>query len=253
MVNLLNDQADPQLLLGRRILVTGAGDGIGKEAALTYARHGAHLFLLGRTRNKLETLAQQIQQETGMTPNVLVFDLASSDPAAYQQLAQTPSLLLAPLDGLLLNAGILGSLGPIAELDPQEWQQVLQINVTSALLLIQALLPSLRLSSSARILFTSSGVGRRGRAHWGAYAVSKFATEGLMQVLAAELADTSIRVNAINPGATRTRMRAQACPDEDPTQRPTPAELMPLYLDLMGPAGDAIHGQSLDAQAVAKR
>ena len=93
----------------------------------------------------------------------------------------------------------------------------------------------------------------RNDANWGAYAVSKFATEGLMQVLAAELADTSIRVNAINPGATRTRMRAQACPDEDPTQRPTPTELMPLYLDLMGPAGDAIHGQSLDAQAVAKR
>ena len=132
MVNLLNDQADPQLLLGRRILVTGAGDGIGKEAALTYARHGAHLFLLGRTRNKLETLAQQIQQETGMTPNILVFDLASSDPAAYQQLAQTPSLLLAPLDGLLLNAGLLGSLGPVAELDPQEWQQVLQINLGAA-------------------------------------------------------------------------------------------------------------------------
>ena len=253
MVNRLNDQADPQLLLGKRILVTGAGDGIGKEAALTYARHGAHLVLLGRTRSKLEALAQQIQQETGEMPSLLVFDLATSDSVAYQRLAQTHPLAQSPLDGLLLNAGILGSLGPIAELDPQEWHQVLQINVTSALLLIQALLPSLRLSPSARILFTSSGVGRRGRAHWGAYAVSKFAIEGLMQVLAAELADTPIRVNAINPGATRTRMRAQACPDEDPRQRPAPAELMPLYLDLMGPAGAAIHGQSLDAQAATRR
>ncbi len=248
MANLLNYQAEPELLRTKTILVTGAGDGIGKEAALTYARYGAHLLLLGRTRSKLATVADQIRQETGDEPLVVEFDLATKSPEDYLALVGQLTAECGQLDGLLLNAGLLGSLGPIEQIDPREWQHVLQVNVTSALLLTQALLPLLRLSPAASILFTSSGVGRRGRAHWGAYAVSKFATEGLMQVLAAELVDSTIRVNAINPGATRTQMRAQARPDEDPRRLRTPADLMPLYLYLMGPEGRGIHGQSLDAQ-----
>ena len=248
MANLLNYQAEPGLLRNKTILVTGAGDGIGKEVALTYARYGAHLLLLGRTRSKLATVADQIRRETGDEPLLVEFDLATKTPENYHALAHQLTAKRSQLDGLLLNAGLLGSVGPIEQIDPREWQQVLQVNVTSALLLTQALLPLLRLSPAASILFTSSGVGRRGRAHWGAYAVSKFATEGFMQVLAAELADSTIRVNAINPGATRTQMRARARPDEDPLRLRTPADLMPLYLYLMGPEGREIHGQSLDAQ-----
>lgn len=245
---MLNYQADPELLRNKVILVTGASDGIGKEAAWTYARHGAQLILLGRNQNKLERLAFMIQQETGASPVVYALDFLTAEAQEYHQLAGQLSSTVHRLDGLLLNAGILGTLGPIEQADPQEWQQVQQVNVTSALLLIQALLPLLRRSPAAAILFTSSGVGRRGRANWGAYAVSKFATEGLMQVLADELATTAIRVNAINPGATRTAMRARARPAEDPGCLRTPADLMPLYLYLMGADGRSLHGQSVDAQ-----
>jgi NAD(P)-dependent dehydrogenase (short-subunit alcohol dehydrogenase family) len=245
---MLNYQADPELLRNKVILVTGASDGIGKEAAWTYARHGAQLILLGRNQNKLDRLAFMIHQETGASPVIYALDFLTAEAQEYQQLADHLSKIFQQLDGLLLNAGILGTPGPIEQADPQEWQQVQQVNVTSSLLLIQALLPLLRRSPAAAILFTSSGVGRRGRANWGAYAVSKFATEGLMQVLADELATTAIRVNAINPGATRTAMRARARPDEDPGCLPTPAALMPLYLYLMGNDGRSVHGQSVDAQ-----
>lgn len=245
---MLNYQADPQLLRDKVILVTGASAGIGKEAALTYARHGAHLVLLGRSPERLDELASRIQIEGGITPIRYPLDLLTARAEDYRQLADDLAAQVQQLDGLLLNAGILGTLSPIEQADLQEWQQVQHVNVTSSLLLIQALLPLLRRSLAAAILFTSSGVGRRGRAHWGAYAVSKFATEGLMQVLADELASTHIRVNAINPGATRTAMRATARPEEDPASLRTPADLMPLYLYLMGKDGQSIHGQSVDAQ-----
>ena len=245
---MLNYQADPELLRNKVILVTGASDGIGKEAAWTYARHGAQLVLLGRSQNKLDRLASMIEHETGLLPVAYALDFLTAGPQEYHQLAEQLTSTFHRLDGLLLNAGILGTLGPLEQADPQEWQQVQQVNVTAALLLIQALLPLLRRSPAAAILFTSSGVGRRGRANWGAYAVSKFATEGLMQVLADELATTHIRVNAINPGATRTAMRAKARPDEDPGCLPTPATLMPVYLYLMSNDGRSVHGQSVDAQ-----
>lgn len=116
-------------------------------------------------------------------------------------------------------------------------------------MLTQALMPLLKRAEDASIIFTSSGVGRKGRAHWGAYAVSKFATEGMAQVLADELENISrIRTNCINPGATRTGMRAWAYPAENPTRNPTPEEIMPLYLYLMGPDSKGVNGQSLDAQ-----
>jgi len=245
---MLNYQADPELLRNKVILVTGASDGIGKAAAWTYARHGAQLVLLGRNQDKLDQLASMLQRDTGVSPVVYALDLLTAGAQEYHQLADYLSEIFPRLDGLLLNAGILGTLGPIEQADPQEWQQVQQVNVTSSLLLIQALLPLLRRSLAAAILFTSSGVGRHGRANWGAYAVSKFATEGLMQVLADELATTAIRVNAINPGATRTAMRARARPEEDPGCLPTPADLMPVYLYLMGNDGRSVHGQSVDAQ-----
>lgn len=245
---MLNYQADPELLRNKVILVTGASDGIGKEAAWTYARHGAQLVLLGRSQNKLDRLASMIEHETGLLPVAYALDFLTAGPQEYHQLAEQLTSTFHRLDGLLLNAGMLGTLGPLEQADPQEWQQVQQVNVTAALLLIQALLPLLRRSPAAAILFTSSGVGRRGRTNWGAYAVSKFATEGLMQVLADELATTHIRVNAINPGATRTAMRAKARPDEDPGCLPAPATLMPVYLYLMSNDGRSVHGQSVDAQ-----
>jgi NAD(P)-dependent dehydrogenase (short-subunit alcohol dehydrogenase family) len=138
---------------------------------------------------------------------------------------------------------------PIEQYDVGTWHQVMHVNLTAPFVLTQVLMPLLRESPDASVLFTSSGVGRRGKAYWGAYAVSKFGVEGLAQVLADETrGSTRIRVNCINPGATRTRMRRKAYPGEDPGQRPEPAAIMPTYLYLMGPDGAAVTGQSLDCQ-----
>lgn len=244
---MLDYQAPPTLLAGKCILITGATAGIGRTAALTFAAHGAQLVLLGRDPLKLRQLCEEIDASGALLPRYGVLDLATASQATTR--ACIAALALTQLDGLLLNAGVLGTLGPLAELDEQEWQRVLQVNVSANLWLIQACLPLLQQAPQASLLLTSSGVGKRGRAGWGSYAISKFATEGMMQVLADELAGTGVRVNAINPGATRTAMRAAAKPDEDPLTLRTPAELMPLYLYLMGQHSLGLTGQSWDAQS----
>jgi NAD(P)-dependent dehydrogenase (short-subunit alcohol dehydrogenase family) len=154
------------------------------------------------------------------------------------------------LDGLLHNAGILGTLSPIEHHDVPTWCRVMHINVTAAFALTQVLLPALKQSQDASILFTSSSVGRHGRAYWGAYAVSKFATEGFMQVLASEVEHiTSIRVNSLNPGRARTMMRRQAYPAEDINTLPLPETLTGPYIALLGPASRGVTGKTFDAQA----
>ena len=199
-------QPKQDLLNDRIILVTGASDGIGREAAMTYARYGATVILLGRNEEKLPRL-----------------------------------------DGVLHNAGLLGDVCPMSEQNPQVWQDVMQVNVNATFMLTQALLPLLLKSDAGSLVFTSSSVGRQGRANWGAYAASKFATEGMMQVLADEY-QQRLRVNCINPGGTRTAMRANAFPTEDPQKLKTPADIMPLYLWLMGDDSRRKTGMTFDAQ-----
>ncbi len=152
------------------------------------------------------------------------------------------------LDGVLHNAGLLGDICPMEEQKPEVWQQVMQVNVNGTFMLTQALLPLLLRSESGSLVFTSSSVGRQGRANWGAYAVSKFATEGMMQVLADEYQSRHLRVNCINPGGTRTGMRASAFPTEDPLKLKTPADIMPVYLWLMGDDSRRKTGMTFDAQ-----
>jgi NAD(P)-dependent dehydrogenase (short-subunit alcohol dehydrogenase family) len=237
------------LLEGRIILVTGAGAGIGKEAALQFAAHGATLVLLGRTLEKLEAVYDAI--EAAGHPQAAIFeaDMLTATTADYQRLAQSILEEFGHLDGLLHNASILGQRTPIAQADAGQWQDVMQVNVNAQMMLTQAMLPLLEQAPSASIVFTSSGVGRQGRAYWGAYAVSKFATEGFMQTLADEMENTTnIRVNSLNPGATRTSMRAAAYPAEDPSSLPTAADIMPAYLYLMGNDSENIKGQALNAQ-----
>jgi len=165
-----------------------------------------------------------------------------------QELAQRISVHYPRLDGVLHNAGLLGEVRPMDEQDPDIWQQVMQVNVNGTFFLTQALLPLLLKSESGSLVFTSSSVGREGRANWGAYAVSKFATEGMMQVLAEEYQSRHLRVNCINPGGTRTKMRASAFPSEDPQKLKTPADIMPLYLWLMGDDSRRKTGMTFDAQ-----
>ena len=245
----LSYQCPEQAFAGRVILVTGAGDGIGRAVSLALARHGATVILLGRTQEKLEAVYDQIKANGGPEPAMAPVNLDVARPQDYEALADMFDKEFGRLDGILHNASILGDITPLEQYEYGTWDTVMQVNVNAAFYLTRALMPLLRESDDASILFTSSSVGRKGRAFWGAYAVSKFATEGMMQVLADELENVSrIRVNSINPGATRTRMRAMAYPAEDASTLTTPEQIVPAYLYLLGPASTGVTGQALDAQ-----
>jgi NAD(P)-dependent dehydrogenase (short-subunit alcohol dehydrogenase family) len=236
-------------LEGRIIAVTGASDGIGRAVARGCALHGATVVLIGRNQRKLESVQSAIEAERPRSTTVAVLDLERAVAGDYDRLAAAVLERFGRLDGLLHNAGTLGALSPIEHYDVPTWCRVLHVNLTAPFALTQVLLPALKKSTDAAVLFTSSGVGRRGKAYWGAYAVSKFGTEGLAQVLASELSDISaIRVNTINPGPVRTRMRAQAYPAENPAALRTPESLVGTYLALLGPASRGITGRSFDAQ-----
>lgn len=236
-------------LHGRVILVTGAGSGIGRSAAISFAAHGATVILLGRTVEKLEAVYDEIESAGSPTPAIYPLCLEGATEQDYQAMATNIEQEFGELHGLLHNAGLLGQRTTIANYQAQIWQQVMQVNLNAQFLLTKALLPIMKTADDAAIVFTSSGVGRKGRPFWGAYAVSKFATEGLAQVLAGELDEVSnIRVNCLNPGATRTPMRAIAYPAEDPGTLLTPEQIMPAYLYLLGPDSEGISGQSFDAQ-----
>jgi NAD(P)-dependent dehydrogenase (short-subunit alcohol dehydrogenase family) len=242
-------QAKPDSLKDRIILVTGAGDGIGRAAALNFARHGARVILLGKTLEKLEKVYDAIIALNAPEPVILPLDLEKANVEEYKMVANSIVEQFGQLDGLLHNAALLGPRSPIAYYAEQTWQQLMQVNVNAAFMLTKALLGALQEAPNASIVFTSSSVGRQGRAYWGAYAVSKFAVEGLSQVLADELRQTSkVRVNCIDPGATRTNMRKDAYPAENPETLSTPDDIMPTYLYLMGDDSLAITGQSLKAQ-----
>ncbi|OKP03273.1 YciK family oxidoreductase [Xenorhabdus eapokensis] len=241
-------QPHSHLLQQKIILITGAGDGIGREAALTYARHGAQVILLGRTTAKLEAVRQQIANNGGLPADIYTMDLLTVTAEECQTFANDLAQRYSHLDGVLHNAGLLGAVSPIVEQPVQLWHEVMQVNVNATFMLTQALLPLLLKSTSGSLVFTSSSVGREGRSGWGAYAVSKFATEGLMQVLAQEYRETSLRINCINPGGTRTNMRASAFPDENTAKLKTPADIMPVYLYLMGDDSRHDSGISFDAQ-----
>jgi NAD(P)-dependent dehydrogenase (short-subunit alcohol dehydrogenase family) len=231
------------------IAITGPTRGIGRAVALACARHGASVVLIGRNAKKLELVHGEIEAAGG-SATIAMLDLERGVSKDYDAVAAGVQERYGQLDGLLHNASTLGNLAPVEHYDVPTWCRVLHVNLTAAFALTQVLLPTLKRSQDASILFTSSGVGRRGRAYWGAYAASKFATEGLTQVLAAELEGISqIRVNALNPGATRTLMRRQAFPSENPEDLPTPEQIVGAYLALLGPASQGVTGKSFDAQA----
>jgi len=237
------------LLRDRIILVTGASDGIGRALALEAARVGARVILHGRNTKKLEAVHDEIAAlEGAVRPSIAVMDLAAADGASYTSLAESLDSEFGRLDGLVHNAGILGPLAPIEQYDAGEWQKVLHVNLTAAFALTQVLLPLLRQAEDPSVIFTSSGVGRVGKAHWGAYSVSKFGTEALSQILAAEHAHTALRANCVNPGPTRTSMRLAAYPAENRDKLLTPDEVLRPYLFLLGPDGRGTSGQSLDSQ-----
>ena len=241
-------QPSNDLLKDRVILVTGASDGIGKAVAIEYAKVGATVVLHGRDIPKLEAVYDEIIAAGYPQPAILPLNLLTASAEQFKSLAQTIQTELGRLDGILHNAGMISELAPIEFTPAETWQQIIQVNLNAVYLITNACMPLLRQSPSASIITVSSGVGRKGRAFWGPYAVSKFAIEGLTQVLADELEGSNIRVNSINPGATRTKMRAKAYPAEDKYQLKTPEQITPVYLYLMGDDSGTINGQSIDAQ-----
>jgi len=242
-------QPAADLLDGRIILVTGAGDGIGRAAALAFAGHGATVILLGRTIAKLETVYDEIEAAGGPQPAIFPLNFEGATLKDYHDMAETLDKEFGRLDGILHNAGLLGRITPFEQYNPELWDQVMQVNINGPIWMTQALLPLLKGSPDASVVFTSSSVGRRGRAYWGAYAVSKFATEGFVEVLADEVEHLgTLRVNSLNPGATRTAMRKAAYPGENEMALRTPEEIMPTYLWLMGPDSGSHNGEKFDAQ-----
>ena len=237
------------ILKGRIILITGSSDGIGKALALRAATVGAQVILHGRSVAKLEKIYDAIEAIEGAPrPSIAVLDLESANAQSYESLADSIADEFGRLDDLVHNASILGDRYSIEQYDAVTWQKVMHVNVTAAFALTQVMMPMLKNSEDPSVIFTSSGVGRKGKAFWGAYAVSKFATEGLSQVLADEHRHGGLRSNCINPGATRTNMRLAAYPAEDRDRLKRPEEILAPYIYLLGPDSKGVTGQSFDAQ-----
>lgn len=236
-------------LAGRVIAITGATGGIGRALSLAVVAQGAQLILLARNERKLRALHAELETQAPGASLMAPIDLEKALAGDYDRIADAVQQRYGRLDGLVHCAGLLGTLTPIEQYDVPMWCRVMHVNLTAAFALTQVLLPLLRASADASIVFTTSSVGRKGRAYWGAYAVAKFGVEGLVQVLADELSgNTTVRVNAINPGRARTAMRLQAYPSELPESLPLPETLLDPYLKLLGPRGAGITGQSLDCQ-----
>lgn len=230
----------------RICLVTGSSRGIGLAAARALAERGAAVILHGRDSLRLRAECEKLPDPA--RHRYVAADLAKVEEALY--LADEVIRRQGRLDVLIHCAGTLGPRVAIGEYPPDEWSRVLRVNLTAPFLLTRNLLPALRQGENPAVVFVSSGAGRHGKAGWGAYAVSKFGLEGLAQVLAAELGPEGIRVNVVDPGPTRTRMRAQACPEEDPLTLPTPDEITPVFVHLAAP-GSRLHAERIEARVFA--
>ncbi len=232
-------------LEGKVALVTGGSRGIGKAVAATYAREGAEVIIAAREVDSLEAAAAEIRKSGGRVVP-LQADVAHRE--AVQGLAEEITRRFGRLHILVNNASLLGPRVPLLEYPEEEWEQVIAVNLHGPFFIIKACLPFMIQAGEGSIINVSSGVGRVGKPRWGAYAASKFGLEGLTQVLAAELKAHHIRVNAVNPGGTRTTMRAAAYPEEEPFTLPTPEEITPVFLYLASDASRDVTGQSLDAR-----
>ncbi len=238
--------APPDLLAQRVLVITGAGAGIGRALALTCAEHGATVVLLDRNVRQLEQVYDQIEQNGGPQPAIYPLNLETATPEHYQELTATLQQNFGRLDALVHNAASLSKLSPLEHADIGVWFKTLQINLTAPFLLTRACLPLLRAGDDGRVLFLADSVGRRGKAYWGAYGVSKFALEGLMQILAEEVAaSTPLRVNSVDPGAVRTALRRTAYPAEDAELLPLPEQIVGGLLYLLGKESRQLHGQML--------
>ncbi len=236
-----------QDLLNKVILVTGASSGIGRAIAKASAKRGATVILAARNIAQLEVIYDTIVEKGLPVPSILPLDLSGLTQADCNRIVEHIHNKYHKLDVLIHCAGILGQRAPMQQQEIQQWEQVMNVNVSAPMMLTQTLIPCLERSDNPHIIFSSSSVGKTGRAYWGAYAASKFATEGMVQVWADELAAVSnIKINCVNPGATATPMRAQAYPAENPATIKPPEDVVDLYINIILNKGNPPHGQSID-------
>ena len=236
---------EEKILLGKVALVTGASRGIGRAIAAAYAREGARVFICGRNPTDVEDALSEIRAGGGAIDGVSGDISSASD---VRRIVRAAIERFGAIDVLVNNASILGPRLSIAEYPIAAWEEVIRINLTGQFLMTHEVLPIMLARRSGSIINVTSGVGRVGKANWGAYAVSKAGLEGLTQVLAEEVKGAGIRVNAVNPAATRTHMRARAYPAEDPAALPTADAVVPIFLYLAADRSKEITGQSLNAR-----
>ena len=232
-------------LEGKVILVTGANRGFGLAITMDLAKAGATVIMLGRDLGSLEYAYDAVVDAGYKEPILYPLDLEGATPENYQELQDNILDKFKKLDGLIHNAAILGTQMPIDQYDIKLWYSTLQINLSAPFMLTQFLIPALMKSDDARILFLSSTVGRKARAYWGAYSVSKFGIEGFAKTLSEELEKTQITVNTINPGKIRTEMRRTAYPAEDASTVPRPEEKSSVIVYLLSNEGSKINGEQL--------
>jgi NAD(P)-dependent dehydrogenase (short-subunit alcohol dehydrogenase family) len=241
---------DAALLKGRVILITGAGSGLGRALAIGCARAGATVILSGRNSAKLDRVYDEIESLGGAAqPAIATLDLAAATAVEYDALARTVNAEFGKLDGLVHAAALLGDRTPLEQYDVPLWCKVLHVNLTAPFILTQVLLPEMRKSADASVIFVSSGVVKQARPFWGAYAVSKAGLESVRAMLFEELeGEADIRINSVNPGRMRTAMRAAAYPAENPNSVPTAESVTGPFLYLLSERGRGIDGQFIDAQ-----
>ncbi|MBS0290071.1 MAG: YciK family oxidoreductase [Proteobacteria bacterium] len=245
-VTLTNVTVSPNCLAEKVILITGASDGIGRALALAAAKHGANLIILGKSLKKLESLYDDIVAANAPEPAIHPLNLQLIEQTQADELAQCIYNMFGRLDAIVHNAGISGQITPLEHLEPKKWQEVIHLNLTVPYLLTHSLLPLLRNSQQASILFTSADEARQAKAYWSAYSASKFGIMGLAQSLHEELHDnTDIRVNCINPKAVRTNLRIKAYPGIDPLTYATPEEIVPYYLYLLSQQATHLRGKCI--------
>ena len=241
---------DAALLKGRVILITGAGSGLGRALAIGCARAGAGVILSGRNSAKLDQVYDEIESLGGAAqPAIATLDLAAATAVEYDALARTIDTEFGKLDGLVHAAALLGDRTPLEQYDVPLWCKVLHVNLTAPFILTQVMLPALRKSPDASVIFVSSGVVKQARPFWGAYAVSKAGLESVRAMWFEELeGEANIRFNSVNPGRMRTAMRAAAYPAEDPNTLPSAESVIGPFLYLLSERGRGIDGQFIDAQ-----
>ncbi len=231
--------AEVSSLKGRLALVTGATRGIGRAVAVSFAKAGAHVIAVGRTQGALEELDDEIQK-VGEPATLLTLDLRKGEK--IDGLGPTIFERWGKLDVFVGNAAMLGPLSPLPHVTADAWQHVIDVNLTANWRLIRTLDPLLKRSDAGRVILVSSGAADGHYAYWGPYAISKAGVECMGKMYAAECENTPVRVAIVNPGATRTAMRAKAFPGEDPMTIPAPEDVAPLFLELALPQS-TLHGE----------